>query len=245
MNLSIVVAMLMLGAEGELPKQAQQATETYQDAVLAAKNSFDRSVATAHASYLMALQRTIAAETRAGRLDSAIAVKEVHEESKAVGPIKVDVGFDDSAKSDLAKMAKGFARIQSTSLVPTVLRESDDKNGWRQVPDGLKHVRSVVCVGNDRDGGVADFTITKSGTLMVICDYSYQGNSSGNWTEHRWTKEQFIENGWTEVKKELLGGEIIDASGNEQSLFMKQVKKGEHYRLRCNKYRCPQVLILY
>jgi len=40
-----------------------------------------------------------------------------------------------------------------------------------------------------------------------------------------------------------LGGVLIDGSGREHVVFMKQVKRGEKYRLRCNKYLPPYVIV--
>ncbi|MFH1741090.1 MAG: hypothetical protein ABIH23_18980 [bacterium] len=229
----------------ELSKQVQTAVKTYQDSLMTAKRTFDRSAANAHASYLVALQKALTLETKAGRLDSAIAVRDIYDAAKSSGSPKVSLGFADSGKIDLAKLVRGFGRIQSMTLAPTVLRESDAKDGWQAVPDVLKRVRAVAYVGNGRDGGVADFTVVKSGTVMVICDYSYQGNASGNWTESRWTKEQFVANGWVEVTRDQLGGVLVYGNGVEQVVFSKQLNRGERMRLRCNKYRAPIVLILY
>ena len=58
------------------------------------------------------------------------------------------------------------------------------------------------------------------------------------------TKEQFIKNGWTEVSQDQLGGALINHDVKEQVVFMKQVKRSEKYRLRCNKYEPPHLIVL-
>ena len=77
----------------------------------------------------------------------------------------------------------------------------------------------------------------ESGYLYMAINYSYQGNASGGWTAERWSKQQFKDAGWSPVE-----GEIEGPSGNDQQvheLVGKHVKKGEVYKLRCNKYMPP------
>jgi hypothetical protein len=62
--------------------------------------------------------------------------------------------------------------------------------------------------------------------------------------EKRWTAEQFVENGWQRLSEEDVGGPLIHGSGREQVIFVKQLRKGEELRLRCNKYDPPFLIVL-
>jgi hypothetical protein len=103
---------------------------------------------------------------------------------------------------------------------------------------------AVILAGRTgRDGGVADFRVTRSGVLLLACNFSYQGNSSGDWKEKRWTKEQFQDHGWRLLDPAELGGLLIKGDGREQDVFMKEVTEGDEFRLRCNKYDPPFVIV--
>lgn len=137
------------------------------------------------------------------------------------------------------------ATIDAVALEPMALATSDKKDGWQRVPKMLPSKRSVIySVGSDRDNGVADFKVTRSGYLLLACNFSYQGNSSGNWTEKRWTKEQFQENGWRLISSDELGGVLVKGDGREQDVFVKKVERGDEFRLRCNKYDPPFAILI-
>lgn len=146
-------------------------------------------------------------------------------------------------KLDWTRLSTTSARVQSLTSDPIILTESTRNNGWQRVPDAFKRHHAVVYMEKDSYYGVVDFEVVQDGALFLACDFGYQGNPSGDWIEKRWTKEQFINNGWTEVPQDQLGGVLVDSHGGEHVVFMKQVERGEKYRLRCNKYRPPRVIV--
>ena len=93
----------------------------------------------------------------------------------------------------------------------------------------------IYSAGAVKHNGVADFKVTKAGRVYVACNYDYQGNRGGSWSEERWMPEQFAENGWARVE----GVELISWENRAFMLFTKELKSEEKGRLRCNKYEPP------
>jgi hypothetical protein len=92
--------------------------------------------------------------------------------------------------------------------------------------------------------GAADIEITADGYLLLACNWDYQGNQSGDWEKERWTEGKFKSKGWDRLSKNELGGELVKNDNRAQTIFFKRVKKGEHLRLRCNKYDPPYPILL-
>jgi hypothetical protein len=258
----LLVTNITFGENGNArPKSVQAADRTYAETIESAKKVYDRAASEAHAVYLAALERALTEETQAGHLDAALAIRVIRNAAKKSGPpviqkmlgkspeqaplVPGDVDKANAARIDWARLHKSSGRVKAAVLEPVILKESDDKEGWQRVPEVFKRHRTAVYMGTGRDDGVADFEVIKDGTILLACNYSYQGNESGNWVETRWAKEQFTENGWTEVPQDQLGGVLVSGSGKEQVIFMKQVKRGEKYRLRCNKYEPPHVIVFF
>jgi serine/threonine protein kinase len=145
---------------------------------------------------------------------------------------------------DWAMIAASSARIDSATLEPVPLVASAETGGWQRIPSAVFQRGAVIYSGRTgRDGGVADFKVARAGTLLLACNFSYQGNAGGDWKEKRWTKEQFQEHGWQLIDPADLGGVLVKGDGREQDVFMKQVRQGEEFRLRCNKYDPPFVIV--
>ena len=147
------------------------------------------------------------------------------------------------------KVVQNSARVDVAGLDPTPLRESDEKEGWSRVPPAFNVIPQTQAIAysvrKGMDNGVADFKVTRDGYVLVACNYGYQGNRSGDWDEKRWTKEKFLQNGWLIVPETMLGGVLVKGGGHDQVVFVKHMEKGEHYRLRCNKYAPPFVIIFF
>mgnify|MGYP006114292969 CR=1 FL=1 len=86
-----------------------------------------------------------------------------------------------------------------------------------------------------RSNGAADFDVSKSGRVFLALNYDYQGNGSGNWTEDR-----LMARGWARVR----GAELLGWNNRSYFNFTRVCTKGEHFRLRCNKYEPPYVIML-
>ncbi len=135
--------------------------------------------------------------------------------------------------------------ILNLSSIPLEEVNNPEKVQWARVPELFKKHKAVIYSREGRNGsnGVLDIEIEKDGVLIVACNYSYQGNSSGGWQKERWTAQQFQNNGWTQINNEDLGGQLIQGNGKDFVLFAKKVEKGEKYRLRCNKYQPPYPIV--
>lgn len=247
---------------GKRPKAMWEADRAYAEAIKVAETAYNLAVSGAHAAYLAALKKALTEETKAGHLDEALEIRDLRDAAKESGPpliqkvlakpaeqpalVPGDADNADAAKMNWARLHKACAQIKTITLEPRILvEEVDNEKGWQRVPDAFKRHRAAIYMGTGKDNGVADFEVTKDGTIFLACNYSYQGNSSGDWDETRWTKEQFIQDGWTEVSQDQLGGLLVRVNGREQVIFMKQVKRGEKYRLRCNKYEPPYVIVFF
>ena len=136
------------------------------------------------------------------------------------------------------------AAIESKSLEPIPLVASEAKDAWQRIPTAFSQRRAIIYSGRSgRDGGVADFKVTRAGVLFMAGNVSYQGNAGGDWKEKRWTKKQFEEHGWRLIDSADLGGVLVKGDGREQDVFMKQVQEGEEFRIRCNKYDPPFAIV--
>ena len=145
---------------------------------------------------------------------------------------------------DWAAISAFPAAIESKSLEPIPLVASEAKDAWQRIPTALSQRRAIIYSGRSgRDGGVADLKVTRTGVLLLACNFSYQGNAGGDWKEKRWTKEQFQEHGWRLIDSADLGGALVKGDGREQDVFMKQVQEGEEFRIRCNKYDPPFAIV--
>ncbi len=133
--------------------------------------------------------------------------------------------------------------VEVVNMKPVPIVEGKEKNSWLHVPDALKE-NTQVFIENGKASGVADFTATKEGWVLIACDYSYQGNRGGNWQETRWEEKDFQAHGWRKLAKNELGGLLIDEGNHELTVFTKRLKVGESGRLRCNKYHPPQFILL-
>ncbi|NBV25545.1 MAG: serine/threonine protein kinase [Proteobacteria bacterium] len=97
--------------------------------------------------------------------------------------------------------------------------------------------------GDKTANAVAEYVVKTDGYLLLACNFSYQGSGTKTFTD-RWTKEQFIANGWKEITAAELGGTLIRGGGERQQvLFIKKATQGERGHLRCNKYDPPYFIV--
>jgi hypothetical protein len=136
------------------------------------------------------------------------------------------------------------AQIEVVGMQPVPLVESTDKNGWARVPAVFLKYGAVIYTPANKSEGVADITVTADGYILVACNYDYQGNKSGKWSEEAWDEKKFKSKGWHEMSKHELDGELVKGDNKAQVIFSKQVHKGETLRVRCNKYDPPFPILL-
>ncbi len=165
---------------------------------------------------------------------AAFWLTKVHRRADGASAPTPDVGVErQTAKVDKSTPAE----IEMLVMKKTKLQATPPggKGVFLRVPPELEG--AWVYTG-DGSGGVADFTVTKAGRLYVACNYSYQGNSGGNWQAQAWKAEDFVRNGWAPVP----GLVIIGGNNSEHILFTRLCAAGEAFRLRCNKYGPPFVI---
>jgi hypothetical protein len=135
------------------------------------------------------------------------------------------------------------ARVTVTAYEPVPL------DTWKGVPTGFRTTPLVAYSGHELNGkGVvmppAEFKVTRGGVVLVACDFSYQGNDKGGWTATRMTREQFVERGWHVLADERSGGALWKSDPKKPLVvFWRNVREGETYSLRCNKYAPPFVIL--
>jgi hypothetical protein len=250
------VVLVGFAAADELAtsQAVSQAHEEYVAAIAAAKEDFQQAIEKAHQRYLRQIK---AAADRGGIAGGGIS-EPLHNLPKKEPP-GVDWVNSPFAKDkptlpilerkpkrapiDWSEVYRRSARVRVMGAEPVLLTASEE-SGWERVPPALE--KRPAYIHSDREdtyNGVADIDVTRDGILLVACNYGDQGNGGGDWDEKRWTKEQFIENGWTLVPDEDLGGVLVKKGGREQVVFLKHVKNGENYRLRCNKYDPPFAIV--
>jgi hypothetical protein len=146
--------------------------------------------------------------------------------------------------ADLRAIAKTSATISVLNMQPVPLVISADKNGWARIPTALLNSGATIFTPTASTNGAADIVIEADGYLLLACNWDYQGNQSGDWEKERWTESKFKSKGWERLSKKELDGELVKNDNRAQTIFFKRVKKGEHLRLRCNKYDPPYPILL-
>ncbi|HSI34674.1 MAG TPA: hypothetical protein VK986_13890 [Tepidisphaeraceae bacterium] len=140
------------------------------------------------------------------------------------------------------------ATIESLGYDPVPFDESTEtrkgRGNWA-LPEGLKKSKLQIYSKVKKDQGqegMTEFRVTKAGTILVACNWEYQGNDGGGWKATRMTQQQFVEQGWRIVPVEQLGGPLMLGKFT-QVVFSREVREGETYKLRCNKYDPPFVIL--
>jgi len=146
--------------------------------------------------------------------------------------------------ADWEAMKRAPAQIEVINMQPTPLVAGEDKKGWATVPLQLSKYEAIVYMPSGNTNGVADIKVKADGFLMLACNYDYQGNSSGKWDEEDWNEKKFKTKGWHLMGKTELGGILVKGDNRAQVVFSKQVRKGDNFRIRCNKYDPPFPILL-
>ncbi|MDB5335701.1 MAG: hypothetical protein JWN70_1320, partial [Planctomycetaceae bacterium] len=278
--------------------------------ILTLRNSLETKVKAANTSYLKAakvarnellenLDQLVKDETKAGRIESAVAIRDTRKDlekgnlppavevaaapqTKTPAPDKPNLKMDPmpnpapdtpaeapadpkvatkapakaAAKPtgklgtnlDWKKIVASPAKVEVAEIDSLELTVNNGPNPFTQVPKIFTTHKATVYASPQQDGaGVAKIMVLADGFLLLGCNYTYQGNDSGGWTETRWLPEKFVSQGWRRLTAKELGGELVqnypDKSVLPQDVFVKYVRQGEEMTLRCNKYRPPVVIV--
>ncbi len=138
--------------------------------------------------------------------------------------------------------AAPFAAVDVVNRGPLPLIEGDSPTTWRYLPDLIRgstiYSDPLVFFPPDSSTtGVADFTVTQSGTIYIAAHYDYEGNSGGDWQPERQTREELLADGWS------YDGDMRYGNGALFRLFERTVTAGDVYHLRVNKYTPPYIIV--
>lgn len=154
--------------------------------------------------------------------------------------------FNTTARAiDPAVLAAKPAQIEVLRMTEVPLVLSEEVGGWIAIPEIFKTWSATIFKADAKHLGVARITVIESGYLLIACNYDYQGNKSGDWSDEAMSRGDFKKAGWMELKKSELGGELIQQDNRAQVIFYREVKKGETFSLRCNKYDPPYPILLH
>ena len=131
--------------------------------------------------------------------------------------------------------------VLNCQAVPLTVGEG--KGQYLKVPAKLDGATIFVESEGKKVGNTADFTVVKEGWIFVIANYGYEGNSSGDWDDKRWTEAQFKKNGWEELSSKQMGGPLVNKGNNEPKVFAKRVRPKDSMRLVVNKYGAPHIVV--
>lgn len=146
---------------------------------------------------------------------------------------------------DLEKLASQPATIEAVAMNPSALEISEEKKGWNGIPERFKFHNATIFKPERDQLGVAEFRVVKDGYVLLACNFDYQGNRSGGWSEEALSKDEFQKLGWKQIRNpKIAGGSLVQNDGRIQTIFYKKVHKGEYCRLRCNKYDPPYPILL-
>ncbi|MGH8045676.1 MAG: hypothetical protein ACREKL_00390 [Chthoniobacterales bacterium] len=150
-----------------------------------------------------------------------------------------------SAVAGLQEMAANPAGLDVARMKEVPLAIGKGPKAWMEIPKQLT-AKSANIFKPDKDmQGHTEFSVTHEGYVLLACNYSYQGNPSGDWQKDVMTERDFKRKGWRVLTKSALGGLLVQGDGRVQVIFWKKVKAGERYDLRCNKYDPPYPILLH
>ena len=104
------------------------------------------------------------------------------------------------------------------------------------IPEALEETTAFISPLS----GVAIVKLHRRCLMYVAASWEYDGNSSGQWTEERWSKQRFHEEGWKEVDTLTIKHR---GSDQQHTLFAKECDKGDRFRFRTRKYGAPYIFV--
>jgi len=122
-------------------KVVQVSRTAYEQKKKAASAGFDKAVKAAHAEYLTDLDLVVKDETKEGRLESAVKVKDLRKQvEKTLPPTSaaIDEGITDAVMADFAKARKAYtATVQEADkkLLAAIARELNEVNKSKATAD--------------------------------------------------------------------------------------------------------------
>lgn len=146
--------------------------------------------------------------------------------------------------ADLNLMQKFPAIVGVLNMKPETLKLGEGKNAWARVPTELASRGAIIFMPERPVNGVADISVVEEGWVLVAVNYEYQGGLNEKLEDEIWSERVFKRKGWNLMTKKELGGDLVKTDGRVQVVFAKRLKKGDHERIRCNKYDPPYVIVL-
>ncbi len=130
--------------------------------------------------------------------------------------------------------------MRNLSAVYLIVDPKGPVQSWSRVPDFLKGaaIYSRSATGGV-EGGVADWEVKTTGVIYLACNWDIAGFADGEWKRECTTAARIQEQGWTEVK----GQTLKQNNGKTYKLYRRVCRAEERFRLRCNKYTPPLVIL--
>jgi len=127
--------------------------------------------------------------------------------------------------------------MDSVVFDPLRTKWPESTEGVDEYPKWLENAKVYL-----KSTGDAPQTLTvrviKSGTLWLSCHYGYEGNASGDWQRDVTSLDQLKSNGWKEV------GHILHKNGRKAVVVQREVRAGEEFKIRANKYSHPVAILV-
>jgi hypothetical protein len=103
---------------------------------------------------------------------------------------------------------------------------------WKELPAYLKDAQAWIPKNN-----VLELKVNQTVQILVAASWTYDGNQSGGWIEHRSTLPQLVKDGWEPV------AEVSHEKHGLYTLLRKTVKAGNTVRFSTRKYHPPIALL--
>ena len=241
------------GPPSGIPADSKAAILKYQAQVKTIGKKIAENIAGKKIAVARVLKQHEIEQTKKKNLEAALAVRAELKKLPAI-PKPSDKptptrrpGFEPkpNVRGTLAKLVGNAGGLEVVKTKPQPLLPDVEYPGKKRsskffnVPAKLVDAGARIHWPMDANGGVAEYKVTSDGYVAIICDYSYQGNNSGGWTETRWTADDFRDNGWKELSESQMGAQLIKSEKKPLVVFYKKLKAGEEGKLRCNKYGPP------
>lgn len=131
----------------------------------------------------------------------------------------------------------GILPVSVPGADPVPLVEGTGKKGWFEIPAAAQQAVIFQTRESEPKDGVLEFSVTRDATIGLAASWAYDGNPGGGWQAERETKQDLIDAGWRSV------GEMYFNLTDRHTIFLRECRAGESFRIRTRKYYRPVVLI--
>lgn len=106
-----------------------------------------------------------------------------------------------------------------------------------ELKGGLVFVRDNDNSSNDVSQGAVEITVESECVVYLAPTWRFEGFPDASWGEEALSRDDLVRRGWKEL------GPCTWYDDNERFLYRRQVRAGEAFRVRTNKYSAPAVFV--